>query len=777
MTPFGQNVRALVQVWLGLMLSTSLALDTDQPNKHWAFQDVGSIEIPRLRGPSRARTAVDNFILARLQQAGLALAREADDLTLARRAWLDLIGLSPAPEDLKKFVEEIRSSGDRDKAYEHLVDQLLASPYFGERWGRHWLDAVGYVDVWGADETASAIRLAPGRWRYRDYVINAFNDDKPYDLFLREQIAGDEMVDWREAELFTPEIQEKLVATGFLRLAIDDTDQDVLNIPSNRYATLFDTMEIFGSSVLGLTLQCARCHSHKYDPIPQKDYYELMSFFTPALNPEKWVPFNHRVLSDIPPKIKEANDRFNESIDGQIKKLESDLGEINTRYDREKIFAAKLASLKLPESLVADTKAAVQAPVEKRNEIQKYLAGKFEAALQVRPEDTQPSAEDRRRKEILESRVAGFKSQRKVWGFIQAFYDTGEPPTNHVLVRGNFDQPGARVDPGFLTALTSGTPAPRIPSASALGRTSGRRLALADWLTQPGTPAGALIARVHVNRIWQHLFGRGIVETPGNLGRSGMAPTHPELLEWLASDFLQSGWRTKPVIRRIMLSSVYRQSSRRSDAITEAGVDPLTVDTENRLLWRMPLRRLESEIIRDSILRVSGHLDIRLGGEPVAIMMQPGGKMVVTNEEAAPNTGSFRRSVYVLGRRNYNAWILSVFDQPVVTTTCPSRLSSAVALQSLTLLNDPFLVQQARFLAERICVEAGADDDKRIEAAFWIAWGRPPTSQEKVWSSELIEKQTSTQIAGAKTPAQAGLDSYQHLCQMLLNASRFLYVE
>ncbi|MBI4604381.1 MAG: PSD1 domain-containing protein [Planctomycetes bacterium] len=664
---------------------------TDDDRAFWAFQRPSRPVPPALRDAARARTAADAFVIARLEEHGLALAPEADRRTLARRLSLDLTGLPPEPE----LVEEFLADGSPD-AYERLADALLASPAFGERWGRIWLDACGYVDVSGGDNDAGTIKLAEGEWRYRDYVVRSFNEDLPLDRFLAEQIAGDELAGWRRGEVPSPEAREMLVATGFLRSAADDTDENELNTADIRHGVLARTVEVVTGSLLGLTIQCARCHDHKYDPIPQRDYYRLSAVFAPAFNPQSWLQPKDRALKDG-----------------------------------------------------ADV--------------------------------------------------------------LQAVYDVGPPHSTYVLRRGSHEAPGPEVAPGFLsvlcepgetseaafaafsalTALTA-RPAPAAgptgagagaPAAAPAGATSGRRLAFARWLTAPGSRAAALVARVAVNRAWQRLFGRGLVETPENLGRSGARPTHPELLERVASELMEGGWRWKPLVRLLVTSSAYRQASARPEAVSAhpGAVSAEAIDPENKLLWRMRLRRLESEAVRDAILASSGALDRRLGGPPSPLEVRPDGRIVLKEKELPSPEARRRRSLYVLARRNYHLSFLAAFDQPVVATSCAARAASTVVSQALTLLNDAFVIEEAERFARRVAAETaetakrGRAAEARIARAFEVALGRPPAETEVALCAEALARHAARYAEAGAAPAEASLRALAHVCQDLFNTSELLH--
>jgi hypothetical protein len=719
---------------------------------------------------------VDAFLLSRLEANKLTLSPDADRITLLRRASLDLLGLPPAPEEVDAFLAD-----ERPDAYERLLDRLLASPHFGERWGRHWLDVVGYADTVGFDTDANNLVLSEGKWRYRDYVIAAFNLDKPYDRFITEQLAGDELVDWRNAPEFTPAIRQALIATGYLRTARDHTHEPESNIPLSYYGVLHDTVAMVGNSLLGLTLNCAQCHNHKFDPIPQRDYYQLMAVFTPAYNPESWKPVfpwkpevKDRGLPDVSATGKAALDRQNEEIDRQVAELTRQLAELR-RPCEARLREAKLQAV--PEPIRADTRAAVDTPPEKRSEVQNYLAGKFEAALRVKPEEVTAalSTADRSTADRLSSNIAALNGRRRTFGKIQALYDVGPPPRTFLLKRGNYETPGDEVQPGFLSVLTEPNRSSVILECAPAGPSSGRRTALARWLTEPGSRASALLARVLVNRLWQHLFGRGLVPTPENFGKSGEPPTHPELLEWLSSEFAGSGWRVKLMLKLLMTSTAYRQASQPGAADGEA--DPQKVDPSDQLLWRMRLRRLEAEAIRDTILTVSGRLDPTMGGPPVLLRALPDGQVVIDEKALPTHATSGKRSVYLLSRRAYNLSLLTVFDQPLVAVNCPCRDASAVPLQSLTMLNGAFVEEQAKHFADRVARAGDVTGEGAVRAAFRLALARPPSAAEVRICSQLLECQAATFRAANKPAAEADRHALMQLCHTLLNTSEFLYVE
>jgi cytochrome c553 len=749
----------------------------EQDREFWAFQKLVRPAVPTVMNASGQIKPIDAFVLARLHAKGLTLSPEADRLTLMRRAYFDLVGLPPSPDEVDAYLTD-----DAADTYERLIDRLLASPHYGERWGRHWLDVAGYADTLGSDNDAAIINMAEGKWRYRDYVVRSFNSDKPFDRFLTEQVAGDELVDWRAAERFTPEMIESLIATGFLRNAPDTTFAPELNTAVTRYQVLNDTIQITTSGLLGLTVHCARCHSHKFEPIAQVDYYRLAAVFAPSFSPQNWHQPADRALPDVSPAEKAAIERHNAGIDGQVAEQNKQIAELRRPYET-KLFESKLAAI--PEPIRADTKAAIETPADKRNEVQKYLAGKFEESLKVKPEEVAGALSDPDKATVakLSGEIAALNGQKRSFGRIQALVDVGPPLPTYLLRRGNYEAPGPDVNPGFLDVLCEPAPAGEQARFAAEppkdAATSGRRLALARWLTDRDSRAAGLAARVMVNRIWEHHFGHGLVATPDNFGRSGSPPTHPQLLEWLAADFVENGWRIKRLHKLIMTSDVYRQTSAVSDQ-QSAISNQQSVDPDNTLLWRQRLRRLESESIRDSILAASGKLDRTLGGPPVPLENRPDGMVVVAEKGLPTATSQYRRSLYLLARRNYQPTMLAVFDQPILATNCTHRTTSAVSLQSLAMLNDEFVLEQADQFARRVAAAVGPAPERRIELAFRIALARRPTLAEMEPSMALIRQQTERyqkQSSSQLTPERAADKALISLCQMLLNTNEFLYVE
>jgi hypothetical protein len=764
----------------------------ESERRHWAFIKPVRPQVPVISQSAGARTPLDAFVLAGLGAKRLGFSPEADRRTLLRRACLDLLGLPPAPQEIERFLAD-----ERPDAYERMLDRLLASPHFGERWGRHWLDVAGYTDTVGFDIDAALIIQSEGKWRYRDYVIRSFNQDKPYTRFVAEQLAGDELVDWRGAHHFTPEIRELLIATGFLRTAQDYSHEPESNIPLNHFAVLHDTVEIIGSSLLGLTLNCARCHTHKFDPVPQEDYYRMMALLTPAYNPMDWravTPYKpeiqDRSLPDVSAAERAEIERHNSELDRQVSELNQQLAQLQRPHE-QRLFEIKLAAI--PEPIRADTRTALETPAEHRTEIQKYLVSKLEGMLKVGREEVLAALSDSETAahSQISSQIAALQSQRRSFGKIQALWDLGSPPATHLLLRGNHETPGPEVQPGFLSALGGPEPGDLLAGGLSDSATSGRRTALAQWLTRPDSTAAGLVARVMVNRIWQHLFGEGLVPTPENFGRGGMPPTHPELLDWLAVEFADREWQVKPLIRLIMSSAVYRQASASVEdragtggpvptiptAAATAGSNILgePADPENQLLWRQRLRRLESEVVRDAMLAAGGNLDPQMGGAPILLQARPDGMVIISETGLATPSSKWRRSVYLLARHQYHLSLLTVFDQPVLATNCPRRDVSAVPLQSLTMLNDAFVMDQAERFAARVIDEAGTSPDQRIELAFGIALGRMPSAIELEWCRDLLTRQAELYKTEPFSPQDRERKALVHLCQALFNSSEFLY--
>ncbi|MDA0658746.1 MAG: DUF1549 and DUF1553 domain-containing protein [Planctomycetota bacterium] len=742
---------------------------------HWSFRLLDSSAMPTVRNPDRLRNPIDAFILDKLESNGLEFSPDADKVTLMRRAYLDLTGLPPSPDERKEFL-----SDTADGAYERLIDRLMASPHFGERWGRHWLDVAGYADTVGFDGNPNDLALTEGKWRYRDYVIQCFNDDVPYDQFLLEQLAGDEIDNWRTSDVMRPETMRRLIATGYLRTARDQTTEPVSNIPTNFYEVLNDTVEIVGKGLLGLTVNCARCHDHKFDPILQEDYYRLMAIFTPAYNPDSWKPavswskeLDDRTLPDIPLSEAEEIRKQNVAIDNQVIDLNKQVAALREPY-RTRLFEEKL--LNVPELLRSETRAAWNTDKKTRDSAQKAIVNKFATILTVTDAEIDmamsPVEKDLLAKNQHEIKTAS--NRHRSWNKIQALFDVGPPPSTYLFLDGQHENPGHEISPGYVQVLCD-HPNLATMTPPKLESTSGRRTALAQWLTTRNTRASALVSRVMANRIWMHLFGNGLASTDADFGVQGTPPIHPELLDYLALEFQNRRWHIKPLIRLMMTSTVYRQSSSQLDA--EPRPNPREIDPENRLYWRMPLRRLESEVIRDVLLDVSGKLDRSMGGPPVLLKTSPDGRVDINVEKLAKPADAWRRSVYLVSRRAYHHSLLSVFDQPSIATTCARRDGSAVPLQALAMLNDRMVIEVSERLAERVR-NSTSSDTERIDYAFQLSLSRKPDAWEATTCLEALQQKRQLYIEVEHTsPSVAERRAMIDLCHTLLNTSEFLCAE
>lgn len=735
-------------------------LVSDKDRQFWAFHPHQRPPVPRVKHQELVRHPIDAFLLEKLEAKGLSFSPEADRLTVLRRAYLDLIGIPPEPSELEEFLND-----KRPDSYERLIDRLLASPHYGERWAQFWLDGAGYSDSEGKVE-ADVIR--PHAWRYRDYVIRSLNQDKPYDQFLMEQIAGDEMVEYKSAKQVTPAILEKLVATGFLRMAPDGTYSPPQSFLPERMNVIADQIEVLSSSVMGLTMGCARCHDHKYDPLPQRDYYRLSAILQSAYDPYDWViPTQRHLNVGLDGERREA-EAHNAPIEAEIKRLEEAL-ETLARPFREKVLNERLAGL--PQGLPQDLRALLGTPEDKRTDVQKYLAEKFQDTLKITVEELarkfaefKPEA-DRLRKAIDEA-----KKKLREKPHVRALYDMGgEPSPVYLLRRGDALSPGELLEPGVPSVLRTGLEPYRVTPPWPGADTSGRRLALGRWLAQPNHP---LTARVLVNRVWMHRFGRGIVASASNFGRTGAPPSHPELLDWLAAEFVRSGWSIKALHRLMMTSTAYRQSSRVEPAARD-------LDPDNILLSRMPLRRMDAEVLHDSILQATGRLDPAQFGPPAEIEVRPDGEVVAKGSQAG-----WRRSIYVLQRRKTPVTLLEIFDVPPMSPNCIQRPQSTVATQALQMRNGELLQQHARYLAGRLIDEAGENRERQVEQAYLRILSRRPAAEEmntvlssmaemeKQWVQHLEnEKDAAPKAPTARWRALAGV------CHTLLSSAEFSYID
>ena len=670
-----------------------------QDKDFWSFKPPAAVKTPTSPFLGQASNFIDSFIHQKLQQNNLTPAPEAPPLVLLRRAYFDLTGLPPTPEEAQAFLTDAARSPD---AFERLVERLLASPRYGERWGRHWLDVAGYADCEGRREQHLP---RPYAWRYRDYVIRAFNADKPYDRFLIEQLAGDDLADYEHGEI-SQEMEDNLVATAFLRMAPDPTWANLTGFVPDRLEVLADEMDVLGSGVMGLTFKCARCHTHKFDPIPQRDYYRLLAIFKGAYDEHDWLR----------PEIKGFGGAYSAGPG------ERHLPFVNSR-ERQTWEAENVR---------------INAEVAK-----------------LKAERTDANAAE------TDKQVQALEAQRRPEPRLMALWDRGEPSPTYVYRRGNYLTAGTLVYPGVPAVLTNGNAGFHIQPPWPGAKSTGRRLAFAKWLTQPEQP---LTSRVFVNRLWKHHFGQGIVKSLGNFGKTGDKPTHPELVDTLAVELVRQSWSPKALHRKMLLSSTWRQSS----AITP---DAESRDADGRWLSHMPLRRLEAEPLRDSILFVAGELDeTRFGpAEPVRVQ---GDGLVLTGK---------RRSIYVQQLRKQPPSLLESFDLPAMNPNCLQRSESLVATQALHLMNDASVRALSEKLAEQILRETVGGGWTEPERLYWIILSRPPTPAEQQLLTASLEKLT---IAWEQELTATGLEktsarrlALATVCHTLLNSADFLYVD
>jgi mono/diheme cytochrome c family protein len=677
----------------------------DADRNHWAFRPLTRPEPPKISAATQ--NPVDQFILARLESSGLSFSPAATKEQLIRRVTFDLIGLPPTPEEIDSFLSD-RSS----HAYERLIDRLLASPRYGERWGRHWLDLARFAESDGFEHDS----VRPHAWRYRDYVIGSFNADKPYDRFIREQLAGDEL--W-------PDNPEAIIATGFNLLGpdmVDSSDQ-----VQRRHNTLNDITDTTALVFLGLTAGCARCHDHKFEPFSQRDYYGLQAFFTPArFHPEKPVP-----TAAMQRAFDEAMKEFNEQPKvRELAKMEAPL--------RQKIFSRKLGKLS-PEAQAAHQTTPGERTVEQAN-----LVLETEDKVAISEQDLAAEFKDDAKAKWKELLAEVKKLPRPTpLPKAMALSNGSASSKTFVLYRGEYSQPGDEVVPSIPSVLRKDA----VPEDAF---TSGpkHRTRLAEWIASEKNP---LTARVMVNRIWQHHFGRGLVETPSDFGTHGQKPTHPELLDWLASEFIARGWSIKQMHKLLLMSATWQQTS----AAAESKVDP-----ENRLYARMNRVRLEGEVIRDTLLAVSGSLNLEMDGPgvfpPIPKELFQGAAGWTASKNPREHS---RRSIYIFARRNLRFPFLEVFDAPDNNLSCPIRERSTTAPQALTLLNADEVLSAAKLMAARV-EKRSPSRDEQVTLAYRLALGRSPSSRELSLSRNFL----------ARYPLE-------EFCRALFNLNDFVYIE
>jgi hypothetical protein len=729
MPPRGERLSAaqvgLLRAWIDQGLDWDEALLPSRvKSAQWAYQPVSNPPVPRVRNATWVLNPIDVFIAARHEAAGLTPAPEAPPRTLVRRLYLDLTGLPPSPAEVDAFLAD-KAPG----AYERLVERLLASPHYGEKWGRHWLD----LARWAESEGYESNHARPYAWRYRDYVVDSFNRDKPYARFVTEQLAGDELL---------PYSDENLIATGFLAAARFSSNEE--DRARQRNDILVDIVNATGATFLGLTVNCAQCHNHKFDAFTARDYYRLQAFFVQGQLAN--LALKDRALwADYEAKRPPEEEAARRLLDALIAKAKADL------------------AVKARKELPPDQLAAWDTPADRRTPKQEELAR--QAALKFNPGNTCVElaipAEDRKLFDELQKKVAALDKRGPDKPQALGFYSPVSSPTrvdvlpmrgfyplpfdpaelararSYLLVGGDAHRIGARAEAGW--------PAVFGPTPQAVSQRPTRR-ALADWITDPRNP---LAARVWVNRLWQYHFGRGLVATPSDFGVKGAPPTHPELLDWLAGELRRGGGSAKHLHRLIVCSRTYRQSP--APQAGNARIDP-----DNQLLWHWPTHRLEAEAVRDAMLAVSGELDRRVGGP-----------------SAVGDGKSVRRTLYLFQKRERPPEVQGLFDGPsAAAESCPKRAVSTVPLQALYLLNNDFVYRRGRAFACRVLAQAGADRGLQVETAFLLALGRPPDQGERA-DAEAFFRAQANEPAAAGEPSRALVD----FCQALLNVNEFVYLE
>jgi len=724
----------------------------DSARQYWAFKLPEKKPLPDIANFDHP---VDRFLEQKRAEVEVIAAQKADRLTLLRRAYLDLTGLPPSVEETEEFLADTASD-----AWERLIEKLLASPQYGERWGRHWLDVARYADSDGYEQDVDRSNA----WRYRDYVVKAFNDDKPFDQFITEQIAGDELDETNH---------ETRIATGFLRGGPRVNFREKDN-PERRWDYLDDVLETVGRGVLGMTIQCARCHDHKFDPILQKDYYSLTSAIFGYIETD-WPMLPDEQALEYLGKTQE--------LDSRVAAVREQIREIEQPYLTE------LKIERIRNEFPQDILNAVLTPEEERSDGQRLLAAQVLTVGVARDRvDAAMSEPDKARREVLRKRIRDIEIDRpeepamieivtdgdyrytpdragdnvlgcpecrikmdKPGSFLHQGSERYEVPPANFLIRGDPFSLGPEMEPAFLTVATYGNPPREIPRPN--GRTSGRRLALANWMVSEDNP---LTARVWVNRVWHHHFGRGIVASLDNFGVVGDRPTHPELLDWLAMEFMESDWSTKDLHRLIMTSEAYQMAS---SFVNEQNS---LADLENHLMWRYRPQRLEAEAIRDVILATSGGIDLKVGGKPIFphIPQEILDTAVLfgrwDNQVDGPEV--WRRSLYVYRRRTLSFPFFETFDLPDQNQTINTRNTSTVAPQALTLMNNPFVLSQAELFSDRIEEKVPYNVDQQVEMVYQTALTRPPTQEEAEVGRQLVE-----------------LGSLDDLTHVVFNLSEFLY--
>jgi hypothetical protein len=774
--------KAIVQDWIKQGASTKRvepedpdeATFTDEELSHWAFQPVSTVgfgveSIPKaLFESDQTVTPIDLFVARELEASGLNFATTADRRTLIRRLTFDLHGLPPTRSEIASFIEDTSPL-----AYERLVDRLLASPQYGVRWARHWLDVVGYAE---SDGNITKDQPRPHAWHYRDYVMDAFNSDKPYDQFLIEQLAGDELIAG-PPDRNNPEHVALMAATGMLRMAPDVTQTDDTLLDRNQ--AVADVLNVVGTSILGMTVGCAQCHDHRYDPITIEDYYRLRAVFDPAFPLQHWKkPANRLVdLTD------DATRQQSAEIEAKAVALQDDINS-RRRAHCQTIQDREIANV--PEDFRDAIRTAVNTKPAEQSEEQKKLLDRFPKVRTIDWIVGQLVEYDNpahRGFQAEEKQVAEIRATKPLQRMLMAVQESREVvPDSRVFFRGSPESPTDLVQPGELTVLVSTRPHVNIlPMASEATSTTGRRYAYAAQLTDGTHPT---VARVMANRLWMHHFGRGLVATPGDFGLAGQPPSHPELLDWLAQELVAGSWSIKRLQKQILMSRTYQQSvAARSE-----------IDAENRLLCGMNLRRMEAESVRDAILSVSGQLNVAIGGPSVPVAEDAEGKAVIGKrllrdglfagiEEVGGEAN--RRSLFIANQRAMPLNLLQTFDLPAMTPNCQRRDASTVAPQSLLFLNDPFIVEASEKMADRLFRDS-TSVEARITDAYEVCFAEPPKESEIKSCVEFLQSQANVfrtdTTAAWKSEMEMNPDAVNRralasLCQVLIASNRFLYIK
>lgn len=693
----------------------------------WSLQPIAAPAPPAVQNKAWVRNPLDAFVLAKIEAAGEQPAPEADRRTLARRLYIDLNGLPPTPQEMETYMNDTSSD-----AYSRLVDKLLNSPRYGEHYASLWQDVVRYSDSNGFDYD----EFRPHAWRFRDYVIRSLNADKTYDRFVREHLAGDEML---EGPPKNTEEQDCLIATGFLRIGPYDNSAVLFGENDRCHAQVMaDMVETTGAAFLGLNMSCCRCHDHKVDPLSQADYYRLMAFF-------QNVKPNDKLLLDLPSRMAIINPEV-AAIEEVRRKLPGIEMAAVERIEAEK-------TSKLP---VEDQQLLTRVEKDLTQEL-KDRVKQLKRTIHTPPIEAKEAFNEMEKKSYADTlaELKRLEKQRSPYtpGFLAT--DAGYwSPVTHILNKGDYMQPGATVTPGVLSVLD---PNPLPPAKTIRHRTSGRRTALADWLFSPDNP---LTARVMANRLWQSHFGEGLQATPNDFGFAGSRPTNPELLDWLAREFMHGGWSIKHMHRLIVESATYRQGATKEEEEEE----------QHSLFNHQKPRRLTAEVLRDSMLQVAGRLLPCNGGPPVwpelpqEVLNNPG--LLIENEEKtrgwypSPHENSFVRSIYLVQKRSLRLPMLETFDQPESIISCGRRNVSTAAPQALDLLNSAFATELAQSFADRLLREAGTAPEAQVERAYALALQRQPDAVERAHCVSFLKTH-----------------NLHDLCLAMMNLNEFIYVD